>query len=175
MSERVWARLSFREEYWPLVAEEMRNEYDELDFIDGLVELIDMEANYGEMDECTKILLERKIPYDLSYAAGSDWNAGVEHVRFNSRGQLETNTSVEAQEGLVPLQDIELFLERNQKRDRIPVSELLDFVERLKRWDQAPFGQDKLVDIPLPEFSDEDKAEIATYILSGNREKDYEN
>jgi len=175
MGERVWAQLRFREEYWPLVAEEMRNEYDELAFIDGLVELTDTEANYGEMSQCTQILQNLKIPYDLSYAAGSDWNAGVDQVRFSPEGKMGTNTAVEAQEGLVPLQDIEFFLEKNQKRERIPVSELRDFVERLKKWDQAPFGQDDLTGIPMPEFSDEDKAKIATYILSGTREKDYGN
>ena len=159
MGDRTYTTITFQTEYLPLFSaayEKKFNggEYYNIEEGGPLTELIEEQANYGEMEDEENILIECSIPYDKSWENGGDYRAGTSHVRFDSEGVIQSNEYEEALYGTVDIQRVLLWI----KEGRSP-EELKSQLETLMK-DYRPYENQLLENIPLRDFTPEEAAMI---------------
>ena len=162
MGDRTWARTSFNRVYLPLVKATIGSEISSREFgrsdwwENGLVDIEDDQANWGNMDWLTDLLVDLMIPFDLTWANGGEYGSGTRHTRFNEEGGEETLELYDDGNGMIEIGH--LMTEIKEKR----LKTAGDVVEYLQdRIDEATVykKQWNLVDIPVREFNQEE-AEI---------------
>lgn len=162
MGDRTWARITVQKPYYYLLLGtkeglEAIEISDEIDEFGTIVEFVDNEANYGDMPYLQNVLEDIKAPYNHEWHAGGDYGAGIEYVRLTEEGELSSVQVYESVENLISakylLDDINEEKITTLEEVKQKLTELLE--------SQVPYGGVYVIeDVPLREFSDEEKAII---------------
>lgn len=159
MGDRTYSTITFQTEYLPLFSAAYEKKFGEEPYASieeggPLTELIEEEANYGNMPDEEFILGEYKIPYDKTWESGGDYKAGTSYVRFDSEGVIQSNEYEEARYGTV---DIQLVI--RQIKEGKSLEELKSFLEMAMK-DYQPYENRLLENIPIRDFTPEEAAMI---------------
>ena len=159
MGNQTYTTITFQTEYLPLFSAAYEKKFGEEPYAtieEGgpLTELIEEQANYGEMEDEENILIECSIPYDTSWENGGDYRAGTEYVRFDAEGVIQRNEYSESKYGTV---DIQLVI--RQIKEGKSLEELKSFLEMAMK-DYQPYENQLLENIPIRDFTPEEAAMI---------------
>lgn len=161
MGDRTYAQVTIRKEYYYLIKDKDGSDFYCSDIQDNgdTVDMIDYEANYGEMDDVTSVLQSLDIPYDIHWEAGGDYGAGTVYCRFVD-GQCTHKEIYDENDGVVSLHLLEEWI--GKVRD---LQHLVSNIEVYKKENfEIPQGRD-VAKIPLRELTEEESALIMKHKL----------
>jgi hypothetical protein len=161
--DRVYTTTTLRKDYVPLIVVDKDTELAPGDFQkvnDDLVEVIDEQANYGEMGWVTDVLDRLKIPYDLRWGQGWEFGEGSKYVRFDSSGEQHVTEVYDSTNGAIYIDSI---LRRIKDESLTTVDEVKDYLLEERKAFEIYGGQVDLAEIPLKELSKEESALIMKF------------